>query len=117
MTSPLRGPQAQKEAASPPLIFRHAAHATGPPLRPQRCFASRCAGRAGGAPWTPETAAAPGARKSGQAQACPRAARGAHNPAVAGVREHPNPQGPDELAFDSHKEAENYKPRVVSRIK
>ena len=28
----------------------------------------------------PETAAAPGARKSGQAQACPRAARGAQTP-------------------------------------
>ena len=31
-------------------------------------------------PLTPETAAAPGARKSGQAQACPRAARGAQTP-------------------------------------
>jgi hypothetical protein len=90
VTSPLRGPQAQKEAASPPLIFRHAAHATGPPLRPQRCSASRCAGRACGAPLTPETAAAPGSRKSGPAQACPRAARGAQTPAVAGHRSKPD---------------------------
>jgi hypothetical protein len=116
VTSPLRGPQAQKEAASPPLIFRHAAHATGPPLRPQRCFASRCAGRACGPPLTPETAAAPGSRKSGQAQACPRAARRA-NPGGGGPQEPAGRQDTGELAFDSHKEAENYKPRVVSRIK
>ena len=35
-------------------------------------------------PLAPETTAAPGGRKSGQAQACPRAAGGAQNPAVAG---------------------------------
>ena len=39
---------------------------------------------------TPETAAAPGSRKSGQAQACPRAARGAQNPWVAGRKSRPN---------------------------
>jgi len=32
-----------------------AAHCPGWPLRPQRCFASRCAGRAFGAPLTLET--------------------------------------------------------------
>jgi hypothetical protein len=31
---------AYKEAASPPLTSWHAAHATGPPLRPKGCFAS-----------------------------------------------------------------------------
>ena len=69
-----------------------------------------------GLPWTPETTAAPGARKSGQAQACPRAARGAQTPAVAG-HEQPDASETAELAFDSHKKRENYKPRVVSRIK
>ena len=84
MTSPLRGPKRQKEAASPPLIFWHAAQGTGPPLRPQGCSASRCARQPCGLPLTPETAAAPGARKSGQAQACPRACARRANPAVAG---------------------------------
>ena len=81
------------------------------------CFASRCAGRACGAPLTPETAAAPGSRKSGQAQACPRAARGAQTPGGGGPQEPAGRQDTGELAFDSRKEAENYKPRVVSRIK
>jgi hypothetical protein len=57
-----------------------AAQGTGPPLRPPGCCASRCARQPCGLPWTPETTAAPGARKSGQAQACPRAARGAQTP-------------------------------------
>src|SRR2546421_5356353 len=38
---------------------RDAAHCPGWPLRPQRCSASRCAGRACGAPLTPETSASP----------------------------------------------------------
>jgi len=38
---------------------RDAAHCPGWPLQPQRCFASRCAGRAFGAPLTLETAASP----------------------------------------------------------
>ena len=117
MTSPLRGPKRQKEAASPPLIFWHAAQGTGPPLRPQGCSASRCARQPCGLPLTPETAAAPGARKSGQAQACPpRCARRA-NPLGGGAQEQAGRQDTGELAFDSHKAAENYKPRVVSRIK
>jgi hypothetical protein len=44
-----------------------------------------------------------------------RAAR--KTPAVAGYTGYPDARETDELAFDSHKEAENYKPRVVSRIK
>jgi hypothetical protein len=51
------------------------AKGTGPPLRPQGCCASRCARRPCGPPLTPETTAAPGSRKSGQATACPRRAR------------------------------------------
>jgi hypothetical protein len=38
---------------------RSAAHCPGWPLQPQRCSASRCAGRACGAPLTPETSASP----------------------------------------------------------
>src|SRR5437867_989494 len=38
---------------------RNAAHCPGWPLQPQRCFASRCAGRACGAPLTLETSASP----------------------------------------------------------
>jgi hypothetical protein len=38
---------------------RNAAHCPGWPLQPQRCFASRYAGRACGAPLTPETSASP----------------------------------------------------------
>jgi hypothetical protein len=113
--SPLRGPKAQKEAASPPLIFRHAAQATGPPLRPQGCSASRCARQPCGLPLTPETTAAPGTRKSGQAQACPRDPRGAQPLRWRATGASRTP-GHRELAFDSHKERENYKPREVSRI-
>ena len=69
MTSPLRGPTAHKEAASPPLIPRCAAHATEPPLRPQGCCASRWRATALRAaldpgdhcgPWGPEQRAGPG---------------------------------------------------------
>jgi hypothetical protein len=38
---------------------RNAAHCPGWPLQPQRCSASRCAGRACGAPLTLETSASP----------------------------------------------------------
>jgi hypothetical protein len=38
---------------------RNAAHCPGRPLQPQRCFASRCAGRACGAPLTLETSTDP----------------------------------------------------------
>jgi hypothetical protein len=38
---------------------RNAAHYPGRLLQPQRCFASRCAGRAYGAPLTLETSADP----------------------------------------------------------
>ncbi len=69
MTSPLRGPQAQKEAASPPLIFRHAAHATGAappastvlriPLRGTRLRRAVDPGDRCG-PWEQEERAGPG---------------------------------------------------------
>lgn len=84
-TSPLRGPKSKKEAASPPLISRRAAQGTGPPLQPQRCFASRCAGRASGAPLTPGDRCGPWEQEERAGPGLPLcAARGAQNPAVAG---------------------------------
>ena len=103
MTSPLRGPRAQKEAASPPLIFRCAAPGTERPSGPKGA-AHRAARAALRLPLTPETTAAPGTRKSGQAQACPRDARGAQTPRRTGMRKHPDPEGNDELAFDTQKD-------------
>ncbi len=57
---------------------RSAAHCPGWPLQPQRCFASRCAGRACGAPLTLETSASPAgltARARPEARPETRAAR------------------------------------------
>ena len=59
-------------------------------------------------PWDQEKRAGPGLPR--------RCARRA-NPPVAGPQEHAERQDTAELAFDTRKEAENYKPRVVSRIK
>jgi transposase len=96
MTRPARcaGPTAQKEAAAPPLTSGRAVHATGPPLWPQGCSASRCARQPCGLPLTPETTAAPGTRNSGQAQACPHHARGPQTLVAAGVDEHPGRDRP-----------------------
>jgi hypothetical protein len=54
---------------------RNAAHCPGWPLQPQRCSASRCAGRAYGAPLTLETSASPAgltarARPEARPEAC-----------------------------------------------
>ena len=57
---------------------RNAAHCPGRLLQPQRCFASRCAGRACGAPLTLETSADPAgltARARPEARPGTRAAR------------------------------------------
>ena len=85
MTSPLRGPR------SPEGGGFAAAHLQGAPrrVRGRPSGLQGAAHRAGarqpcGLPWTPETTAAPGARKSGQAQTCPRAARGAQTPGDGG---------------------------------
>ena len=59
-------------------------------------------------PWEQEERAGPGLP--------PRCARRA-KPGGGGPQEPAGRQDTGELAFDSHKEAENYKPRVVSRIK
>ena len=61
-----------------------------------------------GLPWTPETSAAPGGRKSGQARACPRRARRA-TPRGGGRTRAPRTPGKQiELAFDTQKERKNY---------
>jgi hypothetical protein len=52
-------PDVSMAVKMPQWLCRDAAHCPGWPLRPQRCFASRCAGRACGAPLTPETSASP----------------------------------------------------------
>ena len=63
---------------------RNAAHCPGWPLQPQRCFASRCAGRAYGAPLTLETSASPAGLT---ARARPKARPEAHAAIiVAGIR-------------------------------
>ena len=58
------------------------------------------------------------ARAAPWGRPAPRAARGAQTPLQrAGLQEQAGRQDTGELAFDSQKERENYKPRVVSRIK
>jgi hypothetical protein len=52
-------PSAPTSVRMSPRAGRNAAHCPGWPLQPQRCFASRCAGRAFGAPLTLETSASP----------------------------------------------------------
>jgi len=89
MTSPLRGPKSPEGggfAAAHPLA-RRAGYGAAPPA--PRLLRIACGDGLRPA-LTPETTATPGARKSGQAQACPRAARGAQTPAVAGHRSKPN---------------------------
>ncbi len=118
MTSPLRGPKSPEGGgfAAAHLLARRAGYGAAPPA--SRVLTHRAGARQPcGLPWTPETTAAPGARESGQAQACPRAARGAQTPGGGGPQEPAERQDTDELAFDSQKKRENYKPRVVSRIK
>src|SRR5215470_6703755 len=98
------GPGAQKEAASPPLIFlaRRAGYGAAPPaprvLRiALRATALRAALDPGDhcGPWGQEERAGPGLP--------PRCARRA-NPAMAGTRKHLEGKETDELAFDTHKE-------------
>jgi hypothetical protein len=115
-TSPLRGPKSPEGGgfAAAHLLARRAGYGAAPPA--PRLL--RIAYGDGLRPaLTPETTAAPGARKSGQAQACPRAARGRADPCSGGPQEKAERQHTGELAFDSQKERENYKPRVMSRIK
>ena len=117
MTSPLRGPKSTEGGgfAAAHFLARRACYGAAPPasrvLRiALRATALRAALDPGDhcGPWGQEERAGPGLP--------PRCARRA-NPAVAGHASQPDVQDTGELAFDSHKERENYKPRVVSRIK
>ena len=112
MTSPLRGPKSPEGGgfAAAHLPARRTGYGAAPPAPRLLCIACGDGLRP---VLTPETTAAPGARKSGQAQACP-ALRAARKPRRGG---HPDARQTHELAFDSQKKRENYKPRVVSRIK
>jgi len=113
MTSPLRGPKSPKGGgfAATHFLARRAGYGAAPPaprvLRiALRATALRAALDPGDhcGPWEQEERAGPG---------LPRDARGAQ-PRRGGA---PGRQERAELAFDSHKKRENYKPRVVSRIK
>ena len=104
MPSPLRGPK------SPEGGGFAAAHPSSAPrrVRGRPSGLQGAAHRAGarqprGLPWTPETTAAPGARKSGQAQACP-ALRAARKTRSGGRARAPGPGRPNEPAFDTGKE-------------
>jgi hypothetical protein len=117
MTSPLRGPESPEGGgfAAAHLLARRAGYGAAPPaprvLRiALRATALRAAPDPGDhcGPWGQEERAGPG---------LPRHARGAQTPRWRGTRATPDAQDAYELAFDSHKERENYKPRVVSRIK
>jgi len=116
MTSPLRGPKSPKGGgfAAAHFLARRAGYGAAPPaprvLRiPLRGTRLRRAVDPGDrcSPWEQEERAGPG---------LPRAARGAQ-PGRGRAQATRTPGETAELAFDSHKEAENYKPRVVSRIK
>ena len=117
MTSPLRGAQEHRRRRlrrrSSPV---RAAQGTGPPLRPPGCCASRWRATALRAALDPGDHCGPWGQEERQAQACPRAARGAQ-PRGGRPQDQAERQDTGELAFDSREEAENYKPREVSRIK
>jgi hypothetical protein len=90
MTSPLRGPKSTEGGGFAAAHFRarRVCYGAAPPastvLRiPLRGTRLRRA-------VDPGDRCGPWARKSGQAQACPRAARGTRNPAVAGHKSQPN---------------------------
>jgi hypothetical protein len=64
------------------------AQATGPPLRPQGCCASRCARRPCGPPLTPETSATPRPGNAGR-PSLPRPPRG-HQQISRATQDHHN---------------------------
>src|SRR5437660_1870028 len=104
MTSPLRGPRSPEGGgfAAAHLLARRAGYGPAPPAsRVLRIALARDSPAGCPGPRRPLRPLGTGER---QAQACPRAARSAQNPAVADVREHLNPQRTDELASGTHKE-------------
>ena len=118
-TSPLRGPKSTEGGgfAAAHLQARRAGYGAAPPasrvLRiALRATALRAALDPGDhcGPWGQEERAGPGLP--------PRCARRA-NPAVAGARSTPDARETDELAFDTHKEAENlrYRSQTLESVK
>jgi len=107
--SPLRGLGKQgKEAASPPLISgaRRAGYGAAPPA--SRALRVSC-GNGRRPPLTPETSAAPGGRKRGQAQGLPRPGARRASPCRGGRLRTPDAREQNELAFDNQKEeGKNY---------
>ena len=91
MTSPLRGPGNPEgggfAAAHPPGAPRRV---RGRPSGLQGAAHRADARQPCGLPWTPETTAAPGARKSGQARPAPALRAARKPPRWPGVREHQN---------------------------
>ena len=117
MTSPLRGPESTEGGGFAAAHFpaRRAGYGAAPPasrvLRiALRATALRAALDPGDhcGPWEPG--------RAGRPRPAP-ALRAARKPRGGGHAEQPDARETGELAFDSHKERENYKPRVVSRIK
>jgi hypothetical protein len=102
MTSPLRGPESPEGGgfAAAHLLARRAGYGAAPPA--PRLLRIACGDGLRPA-LTPETTAAPGARKSGQAWACPGGAR-RETPCSGGPQDHAERQDTAELAFDSQKE-------------
>ncbi|MGP0024356.1 MAG: hypothetical protein ACLPKE_13515 [Streptosporangiaceae bacterium] len=118
MTSPLRGPESSEGGgfAAAHFLAHRAGYGAAPPASRVLRIALRATALR--AALDPGDHCGPWGQEERQAQACPRAARGAQTPpAVAGHTGYPDTRATSELAFDSHKKRENYKPRVVSRIK
>jgi hypothetical protein len=120
MTSPLRGgPGAQKEAASPPLISwaRRAGYGPAPPAsRVLRIALARDSPAGCPGPRRPLRPLGPGRAAGPGLPPALRAAR--KTPAVADVREHPNPQRTDELASGTHKEENlRYRSQTLESVK
>ena len=118
MASPLREPKSTEGGgfAAAHFLARRACYGAAPPaprvLRiALRATAPRAAPDPGDhcGPWGQEERAGPGL--------APRAARGAQTRRRGGLQKQAGRQDTGEPTFDSQKERENYKPRVVSRIK
>jgi hypothetical protein len=116
MTSPLRGPESPEGGgfAAAHFLARRAGYGAAPPASRVLRIALRATALR--AALDPGDHCAPWARKSGRPRPAPRCARRG-KPRGGGAHGLPGRRATSELAFDSHKEAENYKPRVVSRIK
>jgi hypothetical protein len=118
MTSPLRGPKSAEGGgfAAAHVRARRACYGAAPPAsRVLRIALARDS--PAGCPGPRRPLRPLGAGRAGRPQACPRAARGAQTPRWRAAGPNPDAGETGELAFDTRKEAENYKPRVVSRIK